>query len=88
MIYSSSYIWADYKFGDGFRYVKLQGLFLLVGTFLMLIISKIDYKLYYKAASYYEKADTYNVKYAKVNAGISYSNISIATQDEKEEADE
>jgi cell division protein FtsW len=48
MIYSSSYIWADYKFGDGFRYVKLQGLFLLVGTFLMLIISRIDYRLYYK----------------------------------------
>ncbi len=48
MIYSSSYIWADYKFGDGFRYVKLQGLFLLIGTCLMLIISKIDYRLYYK----------------------------------------
>ena len=48
MIYSSSYIWADYKFGDGLRYVKLQGLFLLVGTFFMLIISRIDYKLYYK----------------------------------------
>ena len=48
MIYSSSYIWADYKFGDGLRYVKLQGLFLLVGTFLMLIISRIDYRLYYK----------------------------------------
>ena len=52
MIYSSSYIWAEYKFGDGFRYVKLQGLFLLVGTFLMIIISKIDYKLYYKYSFY------------------------------------
>ena len=49
--------------------------------------AEYDYKLYYKAASYYEKADTYNVKYAKVNAGISYSNISIATKDEKEEAE-
>ena len=52
MIYSSSYIWAEYKFGDGFRYVKLQGLFLLVGTFLMIVISKIDYKLYYKYSFY------------------------------------
>ena len=52
MIYSSSYIWAEYKFGDGFRYVKLQGLFLLVGIFLMIIISKIDYKLYYKNSFY------------------------------------
>lgn len=52
MIYSSSYIWAEYKFNDPFRYVKLQGVFLLIGTFLMLVISKIDYKLYYKYATH------------------------------------
>lgn len=51
MIYSSSYIWAEYKFNDSFRYVKLQGAFLLVGIFLMIIISKINYKLYYKYAT-------------------------------------
>lgn len=50
MIYSSSYIWADYKFGDCFRYVKLQGLFLLIGILLMLFVSKINYRLYYKYA--------------------------------------
>ena len=50
MIYSSSYIWASYKFGDSFRYVKLQGLFLVVGIILMYFISKIDYKLYNKYA--------------------------------------
>ena len=52
MIYSSSYVWAEYKFGDSFRYVKLQGIFLFVGVFLMIIISKIDYRLYYKYSFY------------------------------------
>ena len=51
MIYSSSYIWAEYKFNDSFRYVKFQGLFFIVGIFLIIIISKIDYKLYSKYAS-------------------------------------
>lgn len=51
MIYSSSYIWAEYKFDDAFRYVKLQGIFLIIGVFLMMFISKIDYKLYYKYAT-------------------------------------
>ena len=46
MIYSSSYVWAQYKFDDPYKYVKQQGLFLVIGTFLMLFISKIDYKLY------------------------------------------
>jgi cell division protein FtsW len=50
MIYSSSYIWAEYKFSDSFRYVKLQGVFLLIGIFLMIIISKINYKIYYRYA--------------------------------------
>ncbi len=48
MIYSSSYIWAEYKFNDPFKYVKNQGLFLIVGLFLMFFISKIDITLYYK----------------------------------------
>jgi len=51
MIYSSSYIWAEYKFNDPFRYVKLQGIFLFIGIILMFFISKIDYKLYYKYAT-------------------------------------
>ena len=48
MIYSSSYIWAEYKFNDAFKYVKQQGLFIIIGTFLMILISKIDYKIYEK----------------------------------------
>ena len=48
MIYSSSSIWANYKFGDSFHYVKQQGLFILVGIPLMIAVSKIDYTVYYK----------------------------------------
>ena len=51
MIYSSSYVWSLYKFNDSFHYIKLQGLFLLIGIIFMIVISKIDYKLYYKYAS-------------------------------------
>ena len=51
MIYSSSSIWADYKFNDSFHYVKQQLLFMIVGINLMIIMSKIDYKLYYQKAN-------------------------------------
>lgn len=46
MIYSASYIWAQYKFNDSFKYVKQQSLFFIIGVILMLIVSKIDYKYY------------------------------------------
>ena len=48
MIYSSSYIWAEYKFSDPLKYVKNQGLFLCIGLVLMLFVSKIDISFYYK----------------------------------------
>ena len=48
MIYSSSYIWADFKFQDSFHYLKYQSIFFIIGTILMIIISKINYKVYYK----------------------------------------
>lgn len=51
MIYSASYIWAEYKFNDPYKFVKNQGLFFIIGTILMFIISKIDYKIYYKKAN-------------------------------------
>lgn len=51
MIYSSSSVWSDYRFGDAFHYVKHQGLFFLIGLFGIYILSKIDYKLYKKHAS-------------------------------------
>lgn len=51
MIYSSSNIWALYKFNDAFKYVKHQLLFFMIGLILIYLISKIDYKFYYKNAN-------------------------------------
>lgn len=52
MIYSSSCIWADYKFNDPYKYLKSQGLFLILGYLLIHIISKINYQIYYKYSNY------------------------------------
>ena len=51
MTYSASYIWAEYKFADAFKYVKHQSLFFAIGVILMIIISKIDYNIYLKKAN-------------------------------------
>lgn len=51
MIYSASSIWSEYKFQDSFHYVKFQAIFLLVGIILMLVMSRIDYKIYYEKAN-------------------------------------
>lgn len=51
MIYSSSSIWAGYKFEDSFKYLKTQGLFLSIGIALMIVISKISYKYYLDKAN-------------------------------------
>lgn len=48
MIYSSSYVWAEYKFNDPYKFVKSQGMFLIIGYMLMLVISNIDYIKYLK----------------------------------------
>ena len=47
MIYSSSSIWAEYKFNDSFHYVKYQSIFFVIGLIVMYIVSKINYKFYY-----------------------------------------
>ena len=51
MIYSSSSIWSAYKFGNSFHYFIYQGLFSIISIILMIILSKIDYHVYYKHAS-------------------------------------
>lgn len=51
MIYSASYIWAEYKFDNPFKYVINQGIFSIIGVICLLIISKIDHKFYYKKAN-------------------------------------
>lgn len=48
MIYSASSIWANYKFEDSFYYVKRQMVFIVLGIFLMITTSKIDYNIYYE----------------------------------------
>ena len=48
MIYSSSYVWAEYKYNDAFKFLKTQGFFLIISYILLYIVSKIDYKKYLK----------------------------------------
>ena len=48
MVYSSSSVWAEYKYHDAFKFLKSQGLFLVIGVFLMYYMSLIDYHNYYK----------------------------------------
>lgn len=51
MIYSASYVWAEYKFNDPYKFVKTQGMFLIIGYILMFIVSKIDYNKYLKKSN-------------------------------------
>ena len=51
MIYSSSFVWAEFKYSDSYKFVKMQGLFFLIGIIIMLSLSKIDYHIYYKHAN-------------------------------------
>lgn len=48
MIYSSSSIWAEYKFNDPYKFLKTQGIFLIIGYFIIYIVSNIPYKVYQK----------------------------------------
>lgn len=51
MIYSASSIWAEFKYHDAFKYVKQQGLFFLVGIFVMLFCSRINLNFLKKKAN-------------------------------------
>lgn len=51
MIYSASFVWAEYKFSNPYKFVEMQGIFLIVGIIIMFILSKIDYHVYYKYAN-------------------------------------
>ena len=52
MIYSSSSIWAIYKFNDSFKYVKHQVLFFVIGLIIVYFLYKVDYRIFYKYSSY------------------------------------
>ena len=51
MIYSASYIWSVYKFGNSFHYVIYQGIFIIISVILMSILSKINPQLYKQHAT-------------------------------------
>ena len=51
MIYSSSNIWAEYKYNDPYKYLKSQAIFLIIGYILIIIISKFPYQNYKKLAN-------------------------------------
>ena len=51
MIYSASFVWAEYKYNDPYKYLKMQAIFLVIGYFIMYLVSKIDYKFYQKYAN-------------------------------------
>lgn len=48
MVYSSSNIWAAYKYGDPYKFVKSQFIFFIVGLFLIKFLIKIDPSTYEK----------------------------------------
>lgn len=52
MIYSASYVWAEYKYNNPYKFVIHQSIFAIIGIILMFIVSKIDYKLYYRYANH------------------------------------
>ena len=51
MIYSSSNIWAEYKFNNPYKYFINQFIFYIIGLFGMIIFSKIDYNIYKKKSN-------------------------------------
>ena len=51
MIYSSSYIWSEYKFGNGFHYALYQSIFALISIIIIVLLSKINTDFYYKNAT-------------------------------------
>ena len=51
MIYSSSSIWAEYKFDDSLKFFKNQFIFFILGIILMFLLSKVDYNFYKKKSN-------------------------------------
>src|SRR5699024_10545638 len=43
MVYSSSYIWADYKYGDSFYFLKRQLLFASIGVLSMILVTFLPF---------------------------------------------
>lgn len=52
MVYSSSYIWAEYKYSDQFYFLKRQLLFTGAGVFAMIVFMRIPYNTWSKYAKF------------------------------------
>lgn len=52
MIFSSSYVWAEYKFDDSFKFVKNQALFFVIGLIVLYVVIKIDYVFYFRYSKF------------------------------------
>ena len=52
MIYSSSYIWAEYKFDNSLKYVIQQSLFVIIGFIIIAILLKLNSNFFYKNAKW------------------------------------
>ena len=48
MIYSASFVWAEYKFNDPYKFLKTQGIFLMFSYILMYFTLKVPYISYLK----------------------------------------
>ncbi len=51
MIYSASFVWADYKFNNPYKFAISQGIFFIIGLFLIFFLSKFDHHIFYKKAN-------------------------------------
>ncbi len=51
MIYSSSNIWASYRYNNPYKFVLSQSVFFLIGLIIIFILRKINYKIYYDNAT-------------------------------------
>ena len=52
MIYSSSYIWAIYKYHNAYKFVINQSIFFGLGIIIMFLVSRLDLKVIYKSSNY------------------------------------
>ena len=53
MVFSASFVWAEYKMGSAYYYGIRQAIFFVLGVALMLFIAKIDYHIYEKYAKWF-----------------------------------
>ena len=51
MIYSSSYIYSEFKYGTPYKYLIQQVIFFIIGIILMIVFSKINHNIYKKYAN-------------------------------------